>query len=97
RHQQAMPPPRKLGINTARQRDRAAMPPPPVPRFRAANRPPSKPTSHPAAERRLMPPPSMPSRGRKNLPASPAPVGFTTRELEDFVDDDLQLTQIAPG
>jgi len=49
--------------------------------------------------------PNIPTRGLQTLRKPPfkapstivATSGFTMSELEDFVDDDLQLTQVAPG
>ena len=57
-------------------------------------------------DRKLMPPPALPSKKtvsgdsvRLTRPGLPPPLvhGFTMTELESFVDDDLQLTQVDPG
>lgn len=53
-------------------------------------------------DRRLMPPPALPSRRSAlytEIPAAPVTMrgGFTLDELEEFVEDDLVLTQVEPG
>lgn len=46
-------------------------------------------------DRKLMPPPPLPSK--RASPSIPLDTGFTISELEQFVDDELQLTQADPG
>lgn len=57
-------------------------------------------------DRKLMPPPALPPKKAtsnnvrpfaKSAPPQPLVHGFTMIELESFVDDDLQLTQVDPG
>ncbi|KAF2773360.1 hypothetical protein EJ03DRAFT_347873 [Teratosphaeria nubilosa] len=82
----SMPPaPARL---TKAQSERALMPPPKMP---------VKSRAQP------MPPPPRPvnrmpnTKSSSRAPSIPTNPGFTMAELESFVDDDLQLTQAAPG
>ena len=46
-------------------------------------------------DKKLMPPPTLPQR--PDAAIAPAKTEFTMCELERFIDDDLQLTQVEPG
>ncbi|KAK3646466.1 hypothetical protein LTR56_008564 [Elasticomyces elasticus] len=94
-------PPSKPAIDA--ERDRKLRPPPMMKRH-VTMRPPPQPVrqSRPAIS---MPPPPITTTTRTphsmarpiSKPSTKPVVLFTMTELENFVDDDLQLTQVAPG
>ncbi|KAK5705149.1 hypothetical protein LTR97_002266 [Elasticomyces elasticus] len=94
-------PPSKLAIDA--ERDRKLMPPPMMKRP-VAMRPPPQPVRQSRPAISMPPPPITTITGKPQRMARPVVkpstkpvVLFTMTELEEFVDDDLQLTQVAPG
>ncbi|KAK5678184.1 hypothetical protein LTS10_009354 [Elasticomyces elasticus] len=94
-------PPSKPAIDA--ERDRKLMPPPMMKRP-VTMRPPPQPARH-SRHAIYMPPPPINTTTRTSQtmarpvvkPSTKHVVLFTMTELENFVDDDLQLTQVAPG